>query len=321
MSLKNDVAFSVVVPVLNEEQNLQELHSRLSNVLDSLCSNEDLGPTDYEIIFVDDGSTDNSWNIIKTISDKDKRVKGLNFAKNFGHHVAITAGLDFSKGRVIILMDGDSQDPPEEIPKLYNRFKEGYDLVYGIRRERHDPLLKRITSFLFWYTLRRFSGVNMPQGQTMLRILSRRLVDVMTGMREYARFVHSMMAWPGFKSATVEVSHNPRTRGKSKYNISKLFKLAFHAVTAFSIVPLRLATYSGLFTALISLAIGLYFIYRKIFIGIPLLGYASVIVSVFFIGGIQLLMLGIFGEYLGRTYQEVQKRPLYILNESICNEE
>jgi len=315
MSLNNDLAFSVVVPVLNEEPNLQELYYRLSNVLDSLCHNEDFKPTDYEIIFVDDGSTDNSWHIIKTIHDQDKRVKGLNFAKNFGHHIAITAGLDCSKGRIVILMDGDLQDPPEEIPKLYSRFKEGYDLVYGIRQERHDPFLKKVTSTLFWYALRKFSRVNMPQNQTMLRILSRRLVDVMKGMREYARFVHGMMAWPGFKSSTVEVNHNPRTKGKSKYNISKLFKLAFHAITAFSIVPLRLATYFGLFTAVISLTTGIYFIYRKIFIGIPLLGYASVIVSVFFIGGIQLMMLGIFGEYLGRTYQEVQKRPLYILNE------
>jgi len=317
MSSKNDLEFSVVVPILNEEPNLQELYQRLSVTLDSMCVDIGVSTTDYEIIFVDDGSKDNSWHIIKNIHEHDKRVKGLHLARNFGHHVAITAGLDFSRGQAVILMDGDLQDPPEEIPKLYGRLKEGYDLVYGIRQERHDPLLKKITSYIFWRLLRKFSGVNMPQGQTMLRILSRRLVDVLKEMKEYARFVHGMMAWPGFAASTVLVKHNPRMKGHSKYSITKLFKLAFHAITAFSIVPLRLATYFGFLSAIMSLTIGLYIIYLKVFLGIPLLGYASIIVSIFFIGGIQLLMLGIFGEYLGRTYQEVQKRPLYILKELI----
>ncbi|MCX7793135.1 MAG: glycosyltransferase family 2 protein [Thermodesulfovibrionales bacterium] len=299
--------FSVIIPIYNEEDNIYELYERLSAVMGKLGA--------YEIIMVDDGSKDRSWEVIKDIHQRDSRVKGISFSRNFGHHIAITAGLDHAKGNSVILMDGDLQDPPEEIPKLYEKFKEGYDLVYGIRKERHDPVVKKITSFIFWWILRRFSGVDMPAGQTMLRIMSRRLVDVLKEMREYSRFIHGMMAWAGFNAAMVEIKHNPRLRGKSKYNIPRLFRLAFHAVTSFSIVPLRLATYLGLLSSFVSLLTGIYFIYRKIAYNIPVLGYASIIVSIFFVGGIQLLVLGIFGEYLGRTYQEVQRRPLYIIRD------
>jgi glycosyltransferase involved in cell wall biosynthesis len=306
---KISIDFSVVIPVYNEEENILELYSRLTAQMEKLGT--------YEIIMVDDGSTDMSWGFIKELHEKDSRLKGLSFSRNFGHHIAITAGLDHAKGEKVILMDGDLQDPPEEIPKLYEKFNEGYDLIYGIREKRQDNILKKITSYLFWWILRRFSGVNIPQGQTMLRIMNRRIVGVIKEMREHARFIHGMMAWAGFKVSTLEIKHNPRIKGKSKYNLPKMFKLAFHAVTSFSTVPLRLATYLGLMSSFISLVVGIYFIYRKVFYGIPVLGYASIIISLFFIGGIQLLVLGILGEYLGRTYQEVQRRPLYITREII----
>ena len=309
--------FTIVIPVYNEEENIPELYRRLTAVMETLSRNEGYPFDSYEILMVDDGSKDRSWHLIKELHGKDQRVKGMSFSRNFGHHIAITAGLDHANGDSVILMDGDLQDPPEEIPKLYEKFKEGYDLVYGIRRERKDPPLKKVTSFLFWWMVRRFSGVDMPRGQTMLRILSKRVVAVLRDMREYARFVHGMMAWTGFSVATLEIEHHERKRGKSKYDIPRLFKLAFHAVTSFSTVPLRLAIYTGLISSFISLLVGLYFIYKKIVYNIPVLGYASIIVSIFFVGGIQLLMLGIFGEYLGRTYQEVQRRPLYILKEHI----
>ncbi len=311
------IKFSVVTPIYNESENLQELYSRLTVVLENLCNEEGIPPHSYEIILVDDGSTDTSWQAIKSLNEKDSRVKGISFSRNFGHHIAITAGLDYAKGEAIILMDGDLQDPPEEIPKLLREYEKGNDLVYGIRHERQDSVLKKLTSYLFWWILRRFSGVNIPQGQTMLRIMSRRLVEVLKEMREQARFIHGMMAWAGFTVSTIEVQHSPRMKGKSKYNIPKMFKLAFHAVTSFSTIPLRLATYLGFLSAFTSILVGGYFIYRKIFFNIQVLGYASIIVSIFFIGGIQLLVLGIFGEYLGRTYQEVQKRPLYISKEVI----
>ncbi|HAM49193.1 MAG TPA: glycosyltransferase [Nitrospiraceae bacterium] len=315
--MENLTEFSVVIPIYNEAENIDELHRRLTMVMEKLCVDEGHPKNCYEIILVDDGSRDGSWALIKGVHEKDARVKGMNFSKNFGHHIALTAGLDYVKGETIILMDGDLQDPPEEIPKLYRKFKEGYDLVYGIRRERKDSFLKKVTSHMFWMILRKFTGVDMPRNQTMLRILSKRLVEVLRGMREYARFVHGMMAWVGFEVTTIEVEHRARTRGKSKYNIPRLFKLAFHAVTSFSTVPLRLAIYAGFISSFISLFVGLYFIFRKIVYNIPVLGYASIIVSIFFVGGVQLLMLGIFGEYLGRTYQETQRRPLYILKEKV----
>ncbi len=309
--------FSIVIPIYNEEDNILELYNRLTAVMNRLCDFEGYSSSDYEIIMVDDGSTDNSWALIKNLNTKDNRVKGISFSRNFGHHIAITAGLDYASGNAIILMDGDLQDPPEEIPKLYEKFKEGYDIVYGIRLERKDPFLKKLSSKIFWWILKQFSGVNMPTGQTMLRILRNNVVDILKEMREYSRFIHGMMAWTGFKQIQVLIHHAPRTKGKSKYNIPKMFKLAFHAITSFSIVPLRLATWLGIWSAFLSLFFGIYFIARKIFYNIPVPGFASIIVAIFFVGGVQLLVLGIFGEYIGRTYQEVQKRPLYIIKEKI----
>jgi len=309
--------FSIVIPIYNEEENIPELYNRLTTVMDKLCESEGYSRNDYEIIMVDDGSTDNSWSLIKNLNTKDSRVKGISFSRNFGHHIAITAGLDHSKGKVIILMDGDLQDPPEEIPKMYEKYKEGYDIVYGIRLERKDPFLKKLSSKIFWWMLKQFSGVNMPAGQTMLRILSKSVVDILKEMREYSRFIHGMMAWTGFKQTQVLIQHAPRTKGKSKYNIPRMFKLAFHAITSFSTVPLRLATWLGISSAFLSLFFGMYFIVRKIFYNIPVPGFAAIIVAIFFVGGVQLLVLGIFGEYIGRTYQEVQKRPLYIIREKI----
>lgn len=309
--------FSIVIPIYNEEENIPELYRRLTVVMEALCGQIKAEKDAYEILMVDDGSRDGSWDLIKELHEKDGRVKGISFARNFGHHVAITAGLDRAKGRAVVLMDGDLQDPPEEMPRLFEKFREGYDLVYGIRQQRNDPLLKKTASFMFWWILRRFSGVDMPRGQTMLRIMSRRLVDALNDMREQARFIHGMMAWTGFKTATLEVRHSPRMKGRSKYNVPRMFRLAFHAVTSFSTVPLKLATYAGLSSSFLSFLAGLYFVYKKIFYGIPVTGYASIIVAVFFVGGIQMLVLGIIGEYIGRTYQEVQKRPLYILKETI----
>jgi len=309
--------FSIVIPIYDEEENIPELYRRVTEVMEKLGSNSREPGNCYEIIMVDDGSKDRSWHLISEIHAKDRRVRGIRFSRNFGHHIAITAGLDYAKGGVVVLMDGDLQDPPEEIPKLFGKFNEGFDIVYGIRKQRRDPLLKKMASYLFWWILRKFSGVDIPQGQTMLRILSRRLVDVIKEMKEHARFIHGMMAWAGLNVATVEVEHSPRTKGKSKYNVRGMIRLAFHAITSFSTIPLRFAIYTGFMSALISFLIGIYFLYKKIFYGIPVLGYASVIVSIFFVSGIQLLIFGIFGEYLGRTYQEVQRRPLYIVKDSL----
>ncbi len=303
--------FSVVIPIYNEEENLFDLYQRLSSVLEKLGT--------YEIILVDDGSKDRSWPIIKELHEKDERVKGVSFSRNFGHHIAITAGLDHAMGKTIILMDGDLQDPPEEILKLWGKLNEGYDLVYGIRKVKRDSLMKRLNSFLFWWFLNKLSGIDIPRNQTLLRIFDKKILDVLKNMRERARFIHGMIAWTGFKTALQEVEHAPRERGVSKYNTIKLFRLAFNAITSFSTVPLRLATYLGLLSAGVGLCYGFYFLYKKIFLGIPVLGYASIIVAVLFVGGVQLLILGIIGEYLGRVYQEVQARPIYILKDTVLD--
>lgn len=307
--MQNTFEFSVIIPIYNEEENIPELYRRLTNVMEKLGA--------FEIIMVDDGSSDKSWQIIKDLHEKDSRVKGLSFSRNFGHHIAITAGLDYAKGETIILMDGDLQDPPEEIPKLLKKFNEGYELVYGIRKEKKDSILKRFASFVFWWFINSFSGINIPRNQTLLRIFDRKILEVLNSMRERSRFIHGMIAWTGFKTAMLEVEHAPRERGKSKYNVIKLFRLAFNAITSFSTLPLRAATYLGLLSAGVGMFYGFYFIYKKIFLGIPVLGYASIIVAVLFVGGIQLLILGIIGEYLGRVYQEVQARPIYILREKL----
>jgi len=303
--------FSVVIPIYNEEENLSYLYKRLSSVLEKLGT--------YEIILVDDGSRDRGWAKIKELHEKDGRVKGISFSRNFGHHIAITAGLDYAEGRTIILMDGDLQDQPEEIPKLWGKMREGYDLVYGIRKVKRDSFVKRLNSYLFWWFLNKLSGITIPRNQTLLRIFDKRILDVLKDMREKARFIHGMMAWTGFRTALLEVDHAPRERGVSKYNTIRLFRLAFNAITSFSTLPLRLATYLGLISSGVGLFYGSYFVYKKIFLGIPVLGYASIIVAVLFVGGVQLLILGIIGEYLGRVYQEVQARPIYIVRETACD--
>tara|TARA_Y100001936_G_scaffold110127_1_gene108244 strand:- start:6881 stop:7849 length:969 start_codon:yes stop_codon:yes gene_type:complete len=307
--------FSVVIPIHNEQENIPELFERLIVVLEKLCDREGLSEYSFEIIMVDDGSWDNSWNLIQQLHDKDQRLKGLKFSRNFGQHYAITAGLDFAKGNAIILMDGDLQDKPEEIVKLYDKIKEGYDLVYGIRSNRQDNLFKKTLATAFWWSINKMADVKMPENQTMLRILSREVVDSLKEMKEYSRFIHGMMAWTGFDVTQVEVSHAPRLKGTSKYDIKNQIRLALHAVTSFSIMPLRLATFAGFLTSILSFIVGVYFILKKMMFGFPVPGWAGIMVSVFFMGGVQLLVLGTFGEYLGKVYKEVQQRPMYILKE------
>jgi dolichol-phosphate mannosyltransferase len=314
---KISTEFSIVIPIYNEEENILDLYDRITAVMEKLSADLKLPHTCYELILVDDGSKDNSWLKIRSLHEKDPRVKGISFSRNFGHHIALSAGIDHALGNAVVLMDGDLQDPPEEIPRMYELFRKGYDLVYGIRQSRNDPIFKRVASGIFWWVLRKFSGVRIPPGQAMLRIMSRNLVNAMKEMGERSRFVHGMMAWAGFRTTTLEIRHSQRRKGTSKYNIPKMFKLAFHAITSFSTVPLRLAIYIGLLSSTISFVIGIFFIFRKIFSGIPVMGYASIIVSIFFMGGVQLLIFGMFGEYLGRIYQEVQQRPLYIIKETL----
>lgn len=306
---EDKIDFSVVIPIYNEEDNIPELYRRLTNVMESLGS--------YEIIMVDDGSKDKSWNLIKEFHGNDRRVKGLIFSRNFGHHVAITAGLDYASGEAVILMDGDLQDPPEEIPKLYVRFKEGYDLVYGVRVERQDNFFRKLSSHFFWKMIRILSGFDIPENQSMLRIMNKQYLDNFKKFTERNRFLAGLFAWAGFNQVSVKIEHAPRFGGKSKYNLWKMIKLTFHAVTSFSYFPLQVAGFAGLIISAISFAFGIWFIVRKLFFGIDVVGWASTMVTILFMGGVQLLVLGLIGEYLGRVFSEVQRRPLYLIKEAI----
>jgi dolichol-phosphate mannosyltransferase len=311
------INFSIVIPIYNEEENLQELYCRLTAVLVNLCNEDGLPPLSYEIILVDDGSTDSSWQVIKSLHEKDSRLKGISFSRNFGHHIAITAGLDYASGKAVVLMDGDLQDPPEEIPKLYAKFKDGYDIVFAIREKRNDKLFKRFSSWLFVRTLKRISNVEIDLDSGIFRIMSSRSVSGMRRFTEKSRFLTGMMNWLGYSRIGVPTVRHERYAGQSKYTLFKLIRLAWHGITAFSHFPLQLSIYFGFSVSFISLMAGIYMVYKKLIYDIPLMGYTSIIVSLFFIGGIILLVLGVIGEYIGRIYEEVQNRPLYLIKEEL----
>lgn len=309
--------FSVVIPIYNEEENIPELHRRLASVLGKLCLDEGRSADDYEIIMVDDGSSDNSWALIRELHEQSPEVRGISFSRNFGQHIAVSAGIDSAKGEAVVLMDGDLQDPPEEIPKLYNKLKEGYDVVYGIRQARSDNFYRKFISILFWIVFKTLLKLDITENQSMLRIMSRRFVENFRKITERNRFLAGLFAWTGFNQTTVQVEHAPRYAGRTKYTFWKLIKLTFNAVTSFSYLPLQLAGITGLFFSVVSFMLGIWFIIQKLVFEIDVAGWASIMLAILFIGGVQLAFLGLIGEYLGRVFTEVQKRPLYMVKEKI----
>ena len=307
---------SIVIPVFNESGNVPELVRVLTATLDTLGRAEGWPRDGWEVIFVDDGSRDRTWALIDEAHHADARVGGVKLSRQFGHHIAVTAGLDRAGGDAVVVMDGDLQDPPEAIPQLYERLSAGFDLVYSLRQVRQDPWLKRLNSRLFWWAMNRVSGLDMPHAQMMLRMMSRRFVDAIGQMRESQRFVHGMMAWAGFRVTSVDVQHRPRHAGRSSYSVRRQLRLAIYAITSFSTTPLRIASVLGLVTAALSCAVGAYLLFGKFVFGYSVEGWASIVTSMFFLAGVQLFVLGIMGEYIGKTYKEVQDRPLYFISES-----
>ena len=307
------ITFSIVAPIFNEIDNLPELYRRVKEVMES--SGES-----WELLLVDDGSTDGSTDMICKLAETDKRVRPVIFARNFGHQIAITAGWDYARGDAIVIIDADLQDPPEVILELAKKWREGYEVVYAIRAEREgESWFKKVTAALFYRIIFRITDVKIPLDTGDFRLMDRQVVDVLKTMRERHRFPRGMSAWVGFKQIGVEYKRAARHAGVTKYPFKKMLRLALNAVTSFSYFPLQVATYIGFFSAgLAILAIPVVIIMRMTG-SQAFFGQATTLISVLFLGGVQLISLGILGEYIGRLYDEAKGRPLYIVRETPDN--
>lgn len=297
---------SVVIPVYKAEGCLDELHRRLVAAIEPVTR-------DFEIVLVEDCGGDRSWEIIRTLAAADPRVKGLQFSRNFGQHYGITAGLDVAEGDWVVVMDCDLQDRPEEIPHLYAKAQQGYDVVLARRGGRTDGLMKRFSSWCFYQLLSWLADTDYDSAAGNFRIISRKVVLACRSMREQLRFFSGLVNWMGFPTASIEVSHAERHEGRSTYTFGKLWKLAVDTIIAYSDKPLRLAVRFGFVMSMLSFAAGLYILLRAMLYGSPVVGWPSLMVSVYFIGGITISILGMLGIYLGKTFDEAKKRPLYIV--------
>ncbi|NEQ38773.1 MAG: glycosyltransferase [Okeania sp. SIO3I5] len=307
--MKN-IDYSVVIPIFNEEEIIPELWRRLSDVLDKINSTT-------EVIFINDGSVDNSFELLKEISLKNPEVKILSFSRNFGHQCALSAGIDHANGKAVILMDGDLQDSPEAIISFSRLWQQGYDVVYAIRKKRKEKWLKRLAFKSFYYIQRKLSGIVTPMDAGIFSLMDRKVILTLRQMPERNKYLSGLRAYAGFKQIGVYVERGPRYRGEPKVSVSKLFKLAFDGIFSFSTIPLKMATILGLVSAIVSFIIGLIGLYVKFILGQEFLSWAYGLTTTFFMGGIQLLSLGIIGEYIGRIYDEVRQRPYYIIDEKI----
>lgn len=304
---------SVVIPVYNEENNLSVLLDRLVNTVTTLTN-------EYELIFVNDGSRDKSLEIIKGFSTANPQVKYIDFSKNFGHQLAVFAGLEHASGNAIVIIDADLQDPPELILDLFARLKQGYDVVFAQREQRlGESWHKLLTAKLFYKFINRLSDVEIPLDTGDYRIITKKIRDIIVSMPERNKFLRGQIAWVGFNQTFITYRRDERYSGNTNYSYPKMFKFAFDGITAFSNLPLRLATYMGFVVSTISFFVILYTLYQKYVNNNVVQGWSSLMISILFIGGVQLICLGIIGEYLSRIMDNVKQRPLYIVRESNIN--
>jgi polyisoprenyl-phosphate glycosyltransferase len=302
---------SLVLPVFNEEAVIGELGTRLTEFLGHL----DLT---WEVVFVDDGSRDRSFELLKQLCAKEPRYRVVSFSRNFGHQLAITAGIDYARGSAVVVMDADLQDPPEAIAQMISKWREGFDIVHAVRSKREkEGLFKRGTAFLFYRLLRKMVGFPIPLDAGDFRLMSRRVVLTLRALREANPFVRGMVAWVGFRQATIEYSRKPRFAGTTHYPLRKMIRFALDGITSFSAVPLRIATWLGLAAGAAGIVVAAWAVYERLVNARVVPGWATIMIAVSLASSAQLVMIGVLGEYVGRIYEELKRRPLYIVAEEV----
>ncbi len=313
MEEKSDVIISVIVPIFNEEKIIPELYMRLYQSISKISDR-------YEFIFVNDGSKDNSLLELMKLSTQDSKVFFINFSRNFGHQIAVTAGLDASKGNAVVIIDGDLQDPPEIIPDLFKKYEEGFNVVYARRHERKgESVFKKVTAKLFYRILKRITEIDIPLDTGDFRLIDRKVVDCLKQMPEQNKFLRGQIAWLGFKQTEVLFNRDKRKYGKTGYTLGRMLKFAIDGITSFSDKPLQMVTKLGFTISFVSFLIILYAIYSHFILHRTITGWTSLIISSMFIGGVQLISIGVIGEYISRINKNVLNRPLYIIENTNCN--
>ncbi len=305
------IRYSIVVPVFNEELVVEESYKRLKQVMDSTKE-------PYELIFVNDGSRDKTPEIVSGLCKMDPHVKLINFSRNFGHQTAITAGMDYSSGQAVVVIDADLQDPPEVILEMIAKWKEGYDVVYGQRLKRKgETFFKKITAKMFYRLLASMTSVDIPVDTGDFRLIDRKVCDVMSSLTEKNRYVRGLVSWVGFQQTAVTYVRDERFAGETKYPLKKMLKFAMDGITTFSYKPLKISTYIGFLVAVLSFIYLIVVICLRLFTDVTVTGWASTLAVSLIFNGVILMMLGIIGEYIGRIYDETKNRPLYIIRERI----
>ncbi len=300
---------SVIVPAYNEEAVLPAFHERISAVLANVAM-------DVEILYINDGSRDATLQVLEDLRARDPQVAVIDLSRNYGKEIAMSAGLDLCRGDAVVVIDADLQDPPELIPTLIEEWRHGFDVVYAQRTRRDgETRFKRLTAHLFYRLIKRVSRVTIPQDTGDFRLLSRRAVDSLNRLREQHRFMKGLFAWIGYPQKAVPYRRDPRFAGETKWNYWRLWNFALDGITSFTVMPLKIATYVGLATALMAFLFGIVIVYRTLLYGEPVRGYPSLMLVVLFLGGVQLIGLGIIGEYLGRMFDETKNRPLYLVSD------
>lgn len=297
---------SVVVPLYNEEDNVPELCGRLAAVLDATGLS-------HEVVLVDDGSSDATWDLVRRRCDEDRRFRGVSFSRNFGHQTAITAGLDLAEGAAVVVMDGDLQDPPEVLPAFIDKWRQGFDVVYAIRERRKENVLKRACYALFYRVLQRISYLEIPLDSGDFCLMDRRVVDALRCMPERNRFVRGLRTWAGFRQTGLRYERPARKGGRPKYTFAQLVRLAANGVVSFSFVPLSLISSVGMLMSVLAFVWGTYVLVWRILAREPLPGYATIMIAILLVGGLQLLAFGILGQYVAQVYDEVKGRPHYLV--------